>query len=92
MRPDDIVFFWMGGDSRCCGLYGWGRITSLPYFKKGWDKPGVDVIYEVKFREPILVERFCDDKILSQLLIYPGPSRHELSTVRRTGALALSTC
>ena len=73
MRPDDIVFFWMGGNSRRRGLYGWGRITSLPYFKKGWDKPGVDVIYEVKFREPILVERFRDDKILSQLLIIRAP-------------------
>ena len=73
MHPDDLVFFWMAGDEHFRGLYGWGRLASLPYLKNGWDGHGVDVKYDVKFARPILAKKFRDDKILSEMLVFRAP-------------------
>lgn len=69
----DIVFFWMAGDEHFRGLYGWGKITSLPYVKESWSSHGVDVIYESKFKKPVKAHTLKDDPILSKLLILRAP-------------------
>jgi EVE domain len=73
MRPGDIVFFWMAGDEHFRGLYGWGRITSTPYLKSGWDTHGVDLTYEVKFAKPIRTKSLRDDPVLAEMLIFRAP-------------------
>lgn len=73
MRPGDLVFFWMGGDERIGGLYGWGRIASAPYLHPGWDSHGVDVTYEVKFADPIPAQLLRADAVLADMLIFRAP-------------------
>ncbi len=73
MHPGDLVFFWMAGDEHFRGLYGWGRIASVPYLKAGWDSHGVDVTYEVKFRKPIMARSFREDAVLAEMLIFRAP-------------------
>lgn len=73
MRPGDLVFFWMAGDKHFRGLYGWGRIVSVPYLRSGWDSHGVDVQYQVKFHKPILATSFADDAVLAEMLIFRAP-------------------
>jgi len=31
MKMGDLVYFWMGGDERFRGIYGWGKIIKEPY-------------------------------------------------------------
>ncbi|RLD76054.1 MAG: hypothetical protein DRJ15_16020 [Bacteroidetes bacterium] len=70
MNPGDIVFFWMGGDPKFRGLYGWGTIQSLPYFKKEWNAWAVDIKYDVKFANHIRYEVLLKDHILREMLIF----------------------
>jgi hypothetical protein len=73
MHPGDPVFFWMAGAPPTRGLYGWGRIASEPYLKAGWDSHGVDVIYEVRFKQHISAGSVRADPRLSELLIFRAP-------------------
>ncbi|WP_290477040.1 MULTISPECIES: EVE domain-containing protein [unclassified Leeuwenhoekiella] len=73
MQPGDLVFFWMGGDKRFRGIYGWGNITSKPYIKNNWDTYGVDVEYQVKFEKPITSSKIISEPSLSELLIFRAP-------------------
>lgn len=73
MKPGDLVFFWMGGDKRFRGLYGWGKLISEPYIKKNWKTYGVDVKYEEKFGKPITGSVIQTNKELSELLIFRAP-------------------
>lgn len=73
MRPGDLVFFWMAGDEHFRGLYGWGRLTSHPYLKTGWESHGVDVKYEVKFSSPVRARSIRDDQALADMLIFRAP-------------------
>jgi len=70
MQPGDIVFFWMGGDERARGLYGWGRLESKAYAKPSWDSHGVDVQYEAKFATPILEDVVRKVPELDDMLLF----------------------
>lgn len=74
MHPGDLVFFWMAGAAASRGVYGWGHLVSAPYLKPGWDSHGVDVEYEVCFRQPLSVETIRSDPTLAGLLIFRAPS------------------
>lgn len=73
MEPGDIVFFWMAGDEHFRGLYGWGQIVSIPYLKEEWESHGVDVIYKVKFENPVMARSLRHDAIMAQMLIFRAP-------------------
>ena len=73
MQPGDIVLFWMAGDERLRGLYGWGQIASEPYLKPSWDSHGVDVIYKDRFEQPIQASVLRKNPVLSELLIFRAP-------------------
>jgi hypothetical protein len=73
MHPGDLVFFWMAGDDRFRGLYGWGLLASKPYVKSGWDSHGVDVTYKEKFSKAISAKSIRDDPKLAEMLIFRAP-------------------
>lgn len=73
MHSGTPVFFWMGGDEYIRGAYGWGTIASEPYIKTDWNGYGVDVIYEVKFSNPVLARTLRADRILANMLIFRAP-------------------
>lgn len=73
MKTGDIVFFWMGGNKRFRGLYGWGKLISEPYIKDNWKTYGIDVEYIEKFFKPITSSKIKDDIELSRLLIFRAP-------------------
>lgn len=73
MNIGDLVFFWMAGEEKIRGLYGWGRISSTPYIIEEWSSHGVNVINEVKFSTPILSQVFREDKVLAEMLILRVP-------------------
>lgn len=73
MHKNDIVFFWMAGDEKFRGLYGWGNLISVPYIKEAWQSHGVDIQYKVKFAKPILAKTIRDDSELADLLIFRAP-------------------
>ena len=73
MKAGDLVFFWMGGDDRFRGIYGWGKIISEPYKKSSWDSYGVDVEYIHKFSSPITSSYLKNDPDLKNLLIIRAP-------------------
>ncbi|WP_316189702.1 EVE domain-containing protein [Bradyrhizobium sp. SZCCHNS1054] len=73
MHPNDIVYFWMGGEEHFRGLYGWGRLTSEPYLKEKWDSHGIDVKYVVKFKHPILSRSIREEPDLAEMLIFRAP-------------------
>ena len=73
MKVGDLVYFWMGGEERFRGIYGWGKITSEPYKKTNWDSYGVDVEYLYKFSKPITSSYLKNDKDLRNLLIIRAP-------------------
>ncbi|WP_083340907.1 EVE domain-containing protein [Chromobacterium amazonense] len=73
MKLGDLVLFWMSGDERLRGIYGWGVISSQPYVKEGWESHGVDVTYKVAFKKPIFSKSIQADSSLSSLLIFRAP-------------------
>ncbi|GJH28795.1 EVE domain-containing protein [Caballeronia novacaledonica] len=73
MCRGDIVFFWLAGEPNYRGIYGWGSLLGLPYQKSEWDSYGVDVQYEVSFREPILASSLVGDNVLREMLIFRAP-------------------
>jgi hypothetical protein len=73
MKVGDLVYFWMGGDERFRGIYGWGKIIGEPYIKKDWDSYGVDVEYMAKFKKPITSSYLKNDDDLKNLLIIRAP-------------------
>jgi len=73
MKIGDLVYFWMGGDERFRGIYGWGKITSEPYINRNWDSYGVDVEYVVKFERIITSSYLKNDNDLRNLLIIRAP-------------------
>lgn len=73
MNVGDLVYFWLGGDERFRGIYGWGKIISAPYIKSGWDSYGVDVEYIHKFSKPITSSYLKNDPDLKNLLIIRAP-------------------
>lgn len=73
MTAGDLVFFWLGGEEQFRGIYGWGRLTSDPYMKPAWDSHGVDIVYSVRFKEPILVHKLRHHPKLRNLLILRAP-------------------
>lgn len=73
MHPSDLVFFWMAGDEHFRGLYGWGTLATTPYLKQGWQSHGVDVVYRVKFKKPILAMSIRHDSDLADMLIFRAP-------------------
>jgi len=73
MKVNDIVFFWMGGDERFKGLYGYGKIVKEPYLEANSSTYGVDVEYQVKFKKPITSSFIRNDSDLKNLLIMRAP-------------------
>lgn len=73
MAVGDLVFFWMGGDLKIRGIYGWGTLSSKPYIKSAWDSHGVDVLCKHRFRRPILATDLEDDPVLDAMLIRRAP-------------------
>ncbi|NEU09781.1 EVE domain-containing protein [Flavihumibacter sp. R14] len=73
MKIGDLVYFWMGGDDRFRGIYGWGTLISEPYKKNDWDSYGVDVQYLHKFSHPITSSFLKNDNDLRDLLIIRAP-------------------
>jgi EVE domain len=73
MSPGDYVFFWLGGDEKMRGLYGWGILTSQAYRKSGDKDDGVDFEYTVKFKRPILAKELRTDPELGNLMIFRAP-------------------
>lgn len=73
MKPGDIVYFWMGGDEKHRGLYGWGKIISEPYIKDSWESFGIDVKYKKKFEHHIPKSEIEADSVLSNLLLLRAP-------------------
>lgn len=73
MKIGDIVFFWMSGDDRFRGLYGWGRLASKPYMKEDWEAHAVDVVYEQKFGKHVSARAVREDPALAELLIFRAP-------------------
>lgn len=73
MQVGDLVYFWMGGDERFRGLYGYGRIVSKPTLDKSGEGFGVDVKYLYKFEVPILSPILKADDVLRGLLIIRFP-------------------
>jgi len=73
MKPNDLVYFWMGGDENIRGLYGWGTLESEAYLEKEWDSYGVDVNYKVRFTKPILAKDIKRRPKLENLLILRAP-------------------
>lgn len=73
MKVGDIVFFWMAGDKRFKGIYGYGKITSEPYIKNDWKTYGVDIEYVEKYDKPLTVSKLKEDSVLSKLLIFRAP-------------------
>ncbi len=73
MSPGDYVFFWLGGEEKIRGLYGWGVLTSTAYRESGNKDDGVDFEYKVKFKQPILAKDLRTDPILKNLMIFRAP-------------------
>jgi hypothetical protein len=73
MHSETAVFFWMAGDEQIRGAYGWGLIASEPYLKPEWKNYAVDVIYQVKFSQPLLASILRSDRILANMLIFRAP-------------------
>lgn len=73
MQKGDVVFLWLGGPPDIRGIYGWGKLVSTPYLKPQLDSYGVDVKYEKRFKNPILVELIKADPLLQNLLILRAP-------------------
>jgi EVE domain len=73
MQPGDLVFFWLGGHEEIRGVYGSGRIISLPYEKPDWDSYGVDVRYEKRIDPHLSVTSIRREPVLADLLILRAP-------------------
>ena len=73
MQPGDLVYFWMGGDDRFRGLYGWGELISEPYIKEDWESYGVDIVYKARFEKPITKSKVLKYPNLSNLLLFRAP-------------------
>jgi hypothetical protein len=71
MAPGDIVFFWLGGEKQFNGIYGWGNLISIPYARR--DSYGVDVLYQKRLTNPILVNVIKTTPELENLLILRAP-------------------
>lgn len=71
MRPKDVVYLWLAGPEGIRGIYGWGRLESLPRHK-GNDTL-VDVRVEVVFAVPLLAVDIRRVTELSELLIFRAP-------------------
>ena len=74
MAKDDLVFFWLSGDPKIRGIYGIGKIISLPYKKENWDTYGIDVKYDRKLSTHISIQEINDTKGLENLLILRAPT------------------
>jgi hypothetical protein len=88
ISPGDLVFFWMAGDSDIRGIYGWGEVTTQPYFDKSTDQFRVGISYKRKLARPMMHEQLQDSGELSSLLILRAPfgsnfalSNHEASAI-----------
>lgn len=69
MKPDDLVFFWQAGDETVRGVYGWGKIKSLPYIEDTWNKHGIDVIYKKIIQPHLSVNEIKSNPLLQDMLI-----------------------
>jgi predicted RNA-binding protein with PUA-like domain len=92
MKPNDIVYFWMAGDTSIRGVYGWGVISSEPYTKPEWDGYGIDVNYRDRFEPHIPISEIKSTNSLQrmQILNVPIGTNFEISN-REAMALALIT-
>jgi predicted RNA-binding protein with PUA-like domain len=71
MNPEDIVFFWMAGDERIRGVYGWGRISSKPHrTDRGFR---VDVEYRRKLRDFLPATLLREKTALQNMMIFNLP-------------------
>jgi hypothetical protein len=73
MQIGDLVYFWMGGDERFRGLYGYGELASEPFPDRNDESFGVKVRYIYKFNKPILSSIIKSDDVLQNLLINRNP-------------------
>jgi len=74
MKPGDIVFFWLAGDKKQRGLYGWGEISPKGVFKDSKDLYRVAVSYKKSFNEMdppshISYKEFQKDPVLKDLTL-----------------------
>ena len=67
MKPGDLVFLWMSGPPEIRGIYGWGRLTSVPFESE--DGHRVKVLYQKKLREFIPVAAVKKTSALRNLMI-----------------------
>jgi hypothetical protein len=69
MAPGDTVFFWLAGPAAIRGIYGWGTLTSLPYFHRQRQEDVVDMKYEKRLRDPLLATEMRPMRELQSLSI-----------------------
>ena len=67
MNVGDTVYFWMGGDETIRGIYGVGKITSLPYEKDG--NFNIDIHVDYRLPKHISVNRIKEESVLNNLMI-----------------------
>jgi len=67
MRPGDIVFLWLSGLPQIRGIYGWGRLSSVPFEAKAGFR--VKVVYKKKLQKFIPFKSVKKNRALRNLMI-----------------------
>ncbi|HPQ67985.1 MAG TPA: EVE domain-containing protein [bacterium] len=73
MKMGEVVYFWMGGDRKTKGLYGWGKITDQAPFVDSNNVYRVNVKIERRFENFIPVSAFTDDPVMKNHLLFRMP-------------------
>jgi hypothetical protein len=68
MKVGDRVFFWLGGDRKVRGIYGWGKITEPPFTDESGE-PRIPVEVECRLKKHVPVAEISAKPELQKMLI-----------------------
>lgn len=73
MSPGDLVYFWLAGDERMRGIYGWGELRSAPYLTDDGQEFRVKVRYFKRLHSPLPAVKIRTTPPLEELMIFRAP-------------------
>jgi hypothetical protein len=73
MSPNDLVYFWLAGDERIRGIYGWGILLSPPLLSEDGQEYRVRVQYRKRLRSALLAAKIKTTPPLQDLMIFRAP-------------------
>src|SRR5712692_2241972 len=69
MSPGDLVYFWLAGDERIRGIYGWGELRSTPYLTDDGQEFRIKVRYLKRLQSPLSAVKIRATPPLQELMI-----------------------